>query len=70
MPGVIRSSSVSSESGSGSDKSPLHVTSPSSAGSSAILDQDDYAAKSFPEYAEKPLEEQLEPIAVVGMGKY
>ncbi|KAK3342085.1 KR domain-containing protein [Lasiosphaeria hispida] len=29
---------------------------------------EDYAAASFPGYAEKPLHEQLEPIAVVGMG--
>ncbi|CAJ2505535.1 Uu.00g129290.m01.CDS01 [Anthostomella pinea] len=28
----------------------------------------DYPALSFPGYAEKPLEEQLEPIAVIGMG--
>ncbi|KAI9730793.1 MAG: hypothetical protein M1818_008073 [Claussenomyces sp. TS43310] len=30
--------------------------------------QEDYPALSFPGYAEKPLEEQLEPIAVIGMG--
>jgi hypothetical protein len=29
----------------------------------------DYPAASFPGYAEQPLENQLEPIAVVGMGK-
>ncbi|KAK0726009.1 KR domain-containing protein [Lasiosphaeris hirsuta] len=45
----------------------------SSQSSSSALDPEysltgDYAAASFPGYAEKPLHEQLEPIAVVGMG--
>ena len=31
-------------------------------------DGDEYPAVSFPGYAEKPLEQQLEPIAVIGMG--
>jgi hypothetical protein len=31
---------------------------------------DDYRASDFPEYSEKPLEEQLEPIAVIGMGEF
>lgn len=34
------------------------------------IGQDDYPAVSFPGYAEKPLTEQLEPIAVVGMGGF
>ena len=33
-----------------------------------IIDNHEYAALSAPGYAEKPLDEQLEPIAVVGMG--
>ena len=35
-----------------------------------IVHDADYPAASFPGYAEKPLSEQLEPIAVVGMGNY
>lgn len=35
-----------------------------------IVDDETYAAKLLPTSAEKPLSEQLEPIAVVGMGKY
>ena len=34
-----------------------------------IIENDDYPALSFPGYTEKPLTDQLEPIAVVGMGK-
>ncbi len=34
-----------------------------------IVDDHAYAANSFPGYAEKPLSEQLEPIAVVGIGR-
>ncbi len=34
-----------------------------------IIEDDVYPALSFPGYTEKPLTEQLEPIAVVGMGK-
>ncbi|PCG91451.1 Acyl transferase/acyl hydrolase/lysophospholipase [Penicillium occitanis (nom. inval.)] len=33
-----------------------------------VIDDAEYPALSFPGYAEKPLSEQLEPIAVVGMG--
>ncbi|KAL6861988.1 KR domain-containing protein [Trichoderma novae-zelandiae] len=63
MPAVTRNASPSSQ----SSYDGLHSsTSPSSAASSA--GDDDYAAASFPDYAEKPLDEQLEPIAVVGMG--
>jgi hypothetical protein len=57
MPGLItrtsRSSSQHSEESRRSSESSLYG---------------DYPAISFPGYAEKPLEEQLEPIAVVGMG--
>ncbi|RYP59770.1 hypothetical protein DL771_010748 [Monosporascus sp. 5C6A] len=58
MPGLLRTSSPVSTSSrdSGSGLSPE----PGAVG--------DYAAASFPGYAEKPLHEQLEPIAVVGMG--
>lgn len=36
----------------------------------SVLDEsNDYPAVSFPGYAEKPLDEQLEPIAVIGMGE-
>ncbi|KKP02218.1 KR domain-containing protein [Trichoderma harzianum] len=64
MPAVTRNASPSSQ----SSFDGLHNsdTSPSSAASSA--GDDEYAAASFPDYAEKPLDEQLEPIAVVGMG--
>lgn len=41
----------------------------SSSHGSQIIENDDYPALSFPGYTEKPLNEQLEPIAVVGMGK-
>lgn len=34
-----------------------------------VLD-DAYVATSLPNYNERPLSEQLEPIAVVGMGKF
>jgi len=34
-----------------------------------IISDAKYAAASFLNYSEKPLSEQLEPIAVVGMGK-
>lgn len=66
MPAVTRNASPSSQ----SSFDGLHNsdTSPSSAASSA--GDDEYAAASFPDYAEKPLDEQLEPIAVVGMGMY
>ncbi|KAI1424314.1 KR domain-containing protein [Xylaria sp. FL1777] len=59
MPSVNRSPSSSSQSSS-------DETGFSSSGSSS--DGNEYPAKSFPDYAEKPLSEQLEPIAVVGMG--
>jgi hypothetical protein len=40
-----------------------------SATTPSIIDDLQYPALSFPGYSEKPLSEQLEPIAVVGMGK-
>nr|APX43990.1 polyketide synthase [Pestalotiopsis microspora] len=68
MPSFARSTSVSSELASGSDGVHGHTTSASSAGSSVHVGSDDYVAKSFPDYSEKPLDQQLEPIAVVGIG--
>src|SRR3954447_8370004 len=75
MPSATRSPSTSSDSASASDENTPRVTfssPPSSASSSVNLtqhgDASGYAATSFPGYAEKPLDEQLEPIAVVGMG--
>lgn len=65
MPGLIRSSSSSSRSSYEDANTP--GTDPSSASSSEA--GDDYPALSFPGYAEKPLDEQLEPIAVIGMGE-
>ncbi|GLA55100.1 type I Iterative Polyketide synthase (PKS) [Aspergillus niger] len=64
MPAVIRSSSTSSTSTLDGDP---RGTMPSSSNSSVGSD-DGYPAQSFPDYAEKPLEDQLEPITVVGMG--
>jgi hypothetical protein len=34
-----------------------------------VPEYDEYPAVTFPGYAEQPLDKQLEPIAVVGMGK-
>ncbi|KAK8102439.1 KR domain-containing protein [Apiospora sp. TS-2023a] len=60
MPFLAHSSSTSS------------ASAPSELGDSArengILDDKDYPALAFDGYAESPLSEQLEPIAVVGMG--
>ena len=64
MPGVTIGSRSSSEGPSG-DKP---TSNPSGSSESSLMDED-YAAASFPGYSEKPLEEQLEPIAVIGMGK-
>ncbi|KAH8200322.1 hypothetical protein TruAng_005538 [Truncatella angustata] len=58
MPGLIVESRSSSEG--------PHASRQGSSRNSVI--EDDYQAASFPGYAEKPLDEQLEPIAVVGMG--
>ncbi|KAH6616033.1 KR domain-containing protein [Chaetomium sp. MPI-SDFR-AT-0129] len=78
MPSATRSPSTSSDSAFVSDENLPRVTlssPPSSVSSSVNLAQNEdpsdtsgYAATSFPGYAEKSLEEQLEPIAVVGMG--
>lgn len=51
--------------GSSSDDSSVESSTPGP----RIIDSNDYPALPFPGYTEKPLNEQLEPIAVVGMGK-
>lgn len=62
MPGVLRETwSSSSESGSSSDND-------FSDASQLSYKDSKYPATSFPGYSEKPLNEQLEPIAVCGMG--
>ncbi|KAF7524694.1 hypothetical protein G7054_g11326 [Neopestalotiopsis clavispora] len=66
MPANVRSSSASSQSS--YEEVPTPDTVPSGAASSAGSEDHEYPAASFPGYAEKPLDEQLEPIAVVGMG--
>ncbi|KAI1842798.1 hypothetical protein JX266_010974 [Neoarthrinium moseri] len=58
MPGLIVQSRTSSEG--------PHASRQGSSRNSVI--EDDYPAATFPGYAEKPLDEQLEPIAVIGMG--
>lgn len=63
MPGVLKAtfSSSTSESGSPSENEFWSSIEPG--------DKDyKYAAASYPEYNEKPLTEQLEPVAVCGMG--
>lgn len=59
MPGLIVESSISSEEA---------LASRQGSSRNSVV-EDDYRAALFPGYAEKPLDEQLEPIAVVGMGK-
>ncbi|KAH8195328.1 hypothetical protein TruAng_010496 [Truncatella angustata] len=66
MPANVRSSSSSSQSSYEEISTPDTVT--SGPASSAGSEDHEYPAISFPGYAEKPLDEQLEPIAVVGMG--
>lgn len=62
MPGILKESwSSSSESVSSSDND-------FSDGSHLSYKESKYPAASFPAYNEKPLNEQLEPIAVCGMG--
>ncbi|XXG97578.1 short-chain alcohol dehydrogenase [Hypoxylon texense] len=62
MPSILRAASSSSSASEGE-------TPGTSVGSSVNGDiTSDYPAVNFPDYAEKPLDEQLEPIAVVGMG--
>lgn len=61
MPGLLRAASTSSSSG--DNDNPPGWTPPTSD------DGGHYLAASFPGYSEKPLNEQLEPIAVVGMGE-
>jgi hypothetical protein len=55
----------SGSSSSGENDSP--ITTPSS---TSVVGEDTYPALSFPGPAELPLDEQLEPIAVVGMGEH
>lgn len=57
MPGILVDSDLAAHHDGGSTSS-----------RSSIL-QDDYPTFSIPGYTEKPLEDQLEPIAVVGMGE-
>ncbi|ROV93464.1 hypothetical protein VPNG_09630 [Cytospora leucostoma] len=62
MPGRLRTSRSSSTSqGERSDGTGMSSV-------NSMFDIDDYPAISFPGYAEKPLKDQLEPIAVIGMG--
>ncbi|KAI0017755.1 KR domain-containing protein [Xylariomycetidae sp. FL0641] len=65
MSAMKRSSSRSTTSSEdlGGDTSPSNLSETSS-----VSGDEGYPATSFPGYAEKPLEEQLEPIAVIGMG--
>lgn len=58
MPGLLRTASNSSAS---------EGDTPATSVKSSV--NGDYPAVTFPGYAEKPLDEQLEPIAVVGMGE-
>ena len=60
MPGLIINQSASQSSSEAHDGA--------STPSSLTIDDIEYPAVTFPGYAEKPLSEQLEPIAVVGMG--
>lgn len=62
MPGILKETAWSSpsESASSSDNEAW--------GTETSFNGNEYAAASFPGYNEKPLAEQLEPIAVCGMG--
>ncbi|KAI0442997.1 KR domain-containing protein [Xylaria telfairii] len=62
MPGVLKTAGSSSPSSSSSSGDNLGYH-----GLGSHI-RDAYPATSFPGYSEKPLDEQLEPIAVVGMG--
>lgn len=59
MPGLLRTSRSSSQDSFENSRDSSHKASI----------HGDYPALSFPGYAEKPLDEQLEPIAVIGMGE-
>jgi len=61
MPHFIESSSMDS---SDAESSPKFVPDVQ-----RIVSDAEYAAASLPDYSEAPISEQLEPIAVVGMGK-
>ena len=62
MPGLL-GTATSPSSSDENDSPPVGWTPPTSD------DGGHYPAAAFPGYAEKPLNEQLEPIAVVGMGE-
>ena len=64
MPGILKENPSSSSSESGSF---VYNGFPGSSEPNYVDGK--YAAASFPGYSEKPLSEQLEPIAVCGMGK-
>lgn len=60
MPALIREERASGSSDDGpGDSDAIHVR---------VVEDFEYPALSFSDYSEKPLSEQLEPIAVVGMG--
>lgn len=63
MPGLLKKTpySSSSESGSSTDNEVFGIHEPD-------YKDGEYPAASFPGYNEKPLKDQLEPIAVCGMG--
>jgi hypothetical protein len=67
MPGTFSTTSSFSPSSPSSDEGGATPYRPKDAGPNQHL-REDYPAASIPGYAEKPLNEQLEPIAVVGMG--
>lgn len=72
MPGLNRTtesiSSSDDERSGDFEKTSSHGSAPSSVEDSPFTYE--YPAVNFPGYAEKPLDEQLEPLAVVGMGVY
>lgn len=63
MPGILKETAWSSSSDAGSSSEGEAWSS-----SDVNFTGHQYAAASFPGYSEKPLAEQLEPIAVCGMG--
>lgn len=60
MPALIRTESSTGR----SEDSPGHIDN----NDLRFLEDHEYPALLFPGYSEKPLSEQLEPIAVIGMG--
>ena len=63
MPGLVDITKSSSSSSDGFVDTEPRLETSSQAGQ-----HDEYAAASYPGYSEKPLDDQLEPIAVIGMG--